>query len=84
MLFPVYLQIPVDYVNPKTKGYFRLFRKFFISADAELAAYGITIPGHMPQPAAEPPEFKVFEAYQQEQAASEQEQAGDAAANLVE
>jgi ferredoxin len=76
--------IPVDYVNPKTKGYFRLFRKFFISADAELAAYGITIPGHMPQPAAEPPEFKVFEAYQQEQAASEQEQAGDAAANLVE
>jgi len=76
--------IPVDYVNPKTKGYFSLFRKFFIRTDAELAAYGITIPGHMPQPVAEPPEFMVFEAYQQEQAAGEQVQAVDAAANLAE
>ncbi len=37
--------ITADYVNPETKGYFRLFKKFFSSADAALAKYGIEPPG---------------------------------------
>lgn len=33
--------ITADFINAHTKGYFRLFRKFFKKADAALAAYGI-------------------------------------------
>ncbi|MGI5849222.1 MAG: EFR1 family ferrodoxin [Christensenellales bacterium] len=36
--------IAADFINPKTKGYFRLFKKFFENADRSLAAYGIKIP----------------------------------------
>ncbi len=33
--------IPSDYVRDDTKGYFRLFRKYYCKADAELTRYGI-------------------------------------------
>lgn len=35
--------IKADHVNPETKGYFRLFRKFFSRADTALAKYGIDL-----------------------------------------
>jgi flavodoxin/ferredoxin len=37
-------EISADYVNDRTKGYFRLFRKFFRNADKMLAKYGIDTP----------------------------------------
>jgi ferredoxin len=75
--------IPVDFVDSHTKGYFHLFRKFFLKIDAELISYGITIPGHTIQPAAEPPELKVFEDFQKEQAkySNEEEQTDSASMN---
>ena len=54
--------IPVDYVNPKTQGYFSLFQNFFRKADESLLKYGITVPGHIAIIKPEPPELKVFEA----------------------
>lgn len=36
--------ISADYVNVETKGYFRLFRKFFSTADTALTKYGIDLP----------------------------------------
>ena len=65
--------ISVDYVNPKTKGYFALFRRFFRNADESLAAYGIAVPGHVPVAKPEPPELKVIEACCQEQVAEYEE-----------
>jgi NAD-dependent dihydropyrimidine dehydrogenase PreA subunit len=35
--------IPADFIGPYTKGYFKLFRKFFSSADAMLLKYGISV-----------------------------------------
>jgi len=35
--------IPIDFINPETKGYFRLFKKYYKNADAELAKHGITV-----------------------------------------
>jgi ferredoxin len=58
--------IASDFVGAQTRGYFRLFRSFFRKADAELLAYGVTIPGHMPDPRPEPPEIAVIEACQSE------------------
>jgi hypothetical protein len=34
--------IPADYVREDTKGYFRLFRKYYRNADTALAQYGIS------------------------------------------
>jgi flavodoxin/NAD-dependent dihydropyrimidine dehydrogenase PreA subunit len=36
--------ISANHVNPETKGYFRLFRKFFRRADCMLADHGIDLP----------------------------------------
>lgn len=58
--------VPVDFINPKTQGYFGLFRPFFRKADESLLEYGITVPGHTPVVKAEPPEFKVFDACAEE------------------
>ena len=35
--------IPADFVREDTKGYFRLFRKYYRKADAMLARYGICV-----------------------------------------
>jgi ferredoxin len=35
--------VPTDYVRKETKGYFRLFRKYYRKADAMLARYGIQV-----------------------------------------
>ncbi|MEL7603664.1 MAG: hypothetical protein AAGU77_10970, partial [Bacillota bacterium] len=35
--------IPPDFVREDTKGYFRLFRKYYRNADAALARYGIRV-----------------------------------------
>lgn len=35
--------IPSDFIGPYTKGYFKLFRKFFSNADAMLSKYGISV-----------------------------------------
>lgn len=35
--------VPADYVRDDTKGYFRLFRKYYRKADAQLARYGISM-----------------------------------------
>ena len=59
--------VPVDYVNPTTKGYFGLFRRFFRKADESLLAYGISVPGHTPSCRKDPPELEIIEAYCQEQ-----------------
>ncbi len=70
--------ISADFINSKTKGYFGLFRRFFRDADASLLRYGITVPGHMPAEQPEPPELKVFEAYDEEETVStEPQQEGD-------
>jgi len=67
-------KVPSDFVNPKTKGYFGLFRKFFQNADNALLAYGITAQDHTPLPQPEPPELvllkdlgKEFDSDQEEQ-----------------
>lgn len=36
-------EIAADFINPRTKGYFRLFRKFFRKADIMLSKYGIDV-----------------------------------------
>jgi hypothetical protein len=35
--------VPADFVREDTKGYFRLFRKFFRDLDASLIKYGIRV-----------------------------------------
>lgn len=65
--------IPVDYVNPSTKGYFSLFRKFFRNADQSLLAYGINVPGHIAVSKPIPPELEVIEACCHEQPPEYQE-----------
>ncbi len=35
--------IPADFIRPQTKGYFRLFGKFFSNADAMLSKYGLGV-----------------------------------------
>lgn len=80
--------ISVDYVNPRTKGYFSLFLNFFRKADDSLAAYGIAVPGHIPFAKPEPPELEIFEAccaeqvaeYQQENQPEEHSQESDGVA----
>lgn len=36
--------VPADFINPNTKGYFRLFRTFFRNADITLSKHSIKVP----------------------------------------
>ncbi len=56
--------ISPDFVGPKTKGYFKLFRSFFHRADDALAVYDMQVKGCTPQPKPDAPELTVFEAYE--------------------
>ncbi len=59
--------VPVDYVNPNTNGYFGLFNRFFRKADDSLLTYGITVPGHTPVAKPDSPELEIIEACCEEQ-----------------
>ncbi len=54
--------VSADFVNDKTRGYFKSFRGFFRRADNTLAAYGLSVKGCAPQPVSDAPELYVFEA----------------------
>jgi len=67
-------EISSDYINAQTKGYFKLFRKYYRNADVSLASDDIKIHGCMPPPArTEPPEFKVFDEFETLQAPENEE-----------